>query len=257
MTAVDVSYPEQVGRLLARLRDGLRPFVERELQRRFGERWPERLLGGDDARSAPVALEDVAVLLRTINRHWKDVFEPYLSRLELAMVIALIEERNRWAHGETFTASDVARVEDDVDRLLKAVATATSAGDQPRPASPAIGPTMAAGGALAGQAFFKCLVCNGVNSQPDEPWCAYRLPMYQEQGARCGFHTRRWQKVDAAQAATLRSTHAIQDEFRRREFVRPGGPYVFGCLAVLLGILALIWVIGPMFIWLKEALTGH
>jgi hypothetical protein len=257
MTAVDVSYPEQVGRLLDRLRDGLRPFVERELQRRLGDQWPEHVFGQADALGAAIALQDVAVLLKTMDRYWKDAFDARLSRLELAQVIELIEWRNRWAHGETFTQSDVARVEDNVDRLLLAVAGAYAAGVERPAATPAVPPARAARDAVAGEAFYKCLVCGGMSSQPDEPWCAYRLPMYQAQGARCGFQTRRWQKIDAAQAATLRSTHAIQDELRRQEFVRMGGPYALGCLGVLLGILALIWVIGPMFIWLKAALTGH
>jgi len=250
MTAADISYPEQIGRLLDRLRDGLRPFVERELRRCFGDRWPEQLFGKEDARNASIALQDVTVLLKSMDRHWKDVFEARLSRLELALVIALIEERNRWAHGETFTASEVAQVEDNVDRLLRATAAAS---DQQ---APAVGPAPAAGGPTS-EVWYKCLVCNGVKSQPDEPWCAYRLPMYQAYGTRCGFQSRRWEKINRAQAATLRSTYAIQDENRRREFVRLGGPYAFGCLFVLIGILVLIWVIGPMFIWLKAAFTGH
>lgn len=154
-------------------------------------------------------------------------------------------------------ASDVARIEDDVDRLLAAVAAAYATGDERTAAAPVVAPSQAARDAVAGEAFYKCLVCGGQNSQPDEPWCAYRLPMYQAQGARCGFQTRRWQRIDAAQAATLRGTYAIQDEIRRQEFGKMGGYYAFGCLAALFGILVLIWVIGPMFIWLKQALTGH
>ena len=34
-----VTNPERVGKALALLKDGLRPFVERELKAQFGDRW--------------------------------------------------------------------------------------------------------------------------------------------------------------------------------------------------------------------------
>lgn len=117
---------ERVGRALDLLRDGLHPFVERELRSRHGERWTteirallsDRKLGKDPA----AALEDVAGLLLIVDKQWGQVFGNTLGRSERNIVLELGDIRNRWAHQERFSGDDAYRALDSSERLLTAIA---------------------------------------------------------------------------------------------------------------------------------------
>ena len=69
---------DRIGKTLELLRDGLKPFVERELRAKHGERWhtevraalSDRRLGGAKADS----LNDIAVLLVVMDKTWGIVF---------------------------------------------------------------------------------------------------------------------------------------------------------------------------------------
>ena len=116
---------ERVGRALELLRDGLRPFVERELQARYGAGWRAQVLTGmrlerpGDAASATL---DVYILLALMWDLWNDVFRDVLGQAERSLVSELREFRNRWAHQNAFTTEDAYRMLDDTGRLLTAIA---------------------------------------------------------------------------------------------------------------------------------------
>ena len=73
-----ISNHERVGKALELLKEGLRPFVERELRTYHGDRWASEVkevltdtrLGGGKGD----AMQDVAVQLVLMDRTWGDVF---------------------------------------------------------------------------------------------------------------------------------------------------------------------------------------
>jgi hypothetical protein len=194
---------------------------------------------------------------------WSDLFQNSgrLTRMERALVNELREWRNRWAHGETFSEADVARVNDNAERLLEAIARSPSAGGERPLVEPTVASALESQSSAVGpgdkKVWYKCLVCGGVSPVPNEPWCIYLLPMMQPQGVKCGFSTRRWQAVDEKQAEALPRTGNLHDEMRRNQFYRLGGGYVFGCLAILLFIPLTLFCIFPLFSSLYKALASH
>jgi predicted AAA+ superfamily ATPase len=116
---------ERVGKALELLKNGLRPFVERELKTYHGDRWESevkevlsdtRLTGGKAN-----ALQDVAVQLVIMDRTWSDVFRKTLGKAERSLVNELLDARNRWAHQSSFSSDDADRALDSVSRLLTAI----------------------------------------------------------------------------------------------------------------------------------------
>src|SRR5262249_46510237 len=104
---------ERVGKALELLREGLRPFVERELKSYFGDNWETdvkemlsdtRLRGGKSD-----SLQDVAVQLVMMDRNWSDIFRNILGKAERSLVNELIQARNDWAHQKTFSSDDAYR----------------------------------------------------------------------------------------------------------------------------------------------------
>lgn len=116
---------ERVGKALELLRDGLRPFVERELKTCWGDKWPQEVksvLG--DTRLAGLASEptaDAAGLLVIMDRVWKDVFAMTLGKAERSMVNELLSVRNEWAHQKPFTGDNTYRALDTMARVLASV----------------------------------------------------------------------------------------------------------------------------------------
>ena len=117
---------ERVGKALELLRDGLRPFVARELEARHGKywittvtaAWPNELAwreGEDEPQM------DAAVLLRMMWDQWNVVFNRTLGFSERSLVSELREVRNRWAHQETFSTDDAYRALDSAARMLTAI----------------------------------------------------------------------------------------------------------------------------------------
>lgn len=122
---------DRVGRALELLRDGLRPFVERELKSRHGDRWTSEVkMALSDKRLGTRkgdTLQDVAVLLVVMDKTWGQVFGAILGRAERSLVNELVDIRNRWAHQEPFSTDDTYRALDSVGRLLTAVSAPESA----------------------------------------------------------------------------------------------------------------------------------
>lgn len=120
-----ITNTERVGKALDLLRDGLRPFVEREVRSRYSGGATDQIrdilsdtrLGGD--RADP--LNDIAVLLVVMDRLWGDVFRLTLGRAERSLVNELIDVRNKWAHQNAFSGNDTYRALDSASRLLTAV----------------------------------------------------------------------------------------------------------------------------------------
>src|SRR5260370_6342472 len=120
-----ISNHERVGKALELLREGLRPFVERELKTYHGDRWASEVkevltdtrLGGGKGD----AMQDVGVHLVLMDRCWGDVFRKTLGKAERSLVNELLDIRNRWAHQNPFSGDDADRALDSVSRLLTAV----------------------------------------------------------------------------------------------------------------------------------------
>ena len=106
------------------LREGLGPFVEREIgvdrldrDRRLAEfRSPDPRL-----RQKRFREWDAAGLLNLMQYMWRDVFRHALGPTERGIVIELRGWRNKWAHQERLSAADADRALDSALRLLRAV----------------------------------------------------------------------------------------------------------------------------------------
>jgi len=120
-----ITNQERVGKAMELLREGLAPFVERELENQHpgeAEAAARRFLGEDRTVAArPVPDWDVAALLKLMWQAWNAVFAKTLGRAERSLVQELRDCRNRWAHQEPFSSDDTDRALDSMARLLTAV----------------------------------------------------------------------------------------------------------------------------------------
>jgi predicted AAA+ superfamily ATPase len=122
---------DRVGKSLEQLRDGLLPFVKRELQAKHGRESQfvvEEILS--DTRlghGKHDSLNDVAVLLIVMDRQWGQTFRWVLGKAERSLVNELIDVRNRWALQEAFSGDDCYRALDSTGRLLEAVSAPQAA----------------------------------------------------------------------------------------------------------------------------------
>ncbi len=125
---------ERVGRALEILNGGLKPFVERELQAVYGERWMQEVAPSlrehqvVAGRNGELAV-DTQVLLIVMWDQWFQVFKNVLGHAERSLVSELRETRNKWAHQEAFSTDDAYRALDSVQRLLSAVSAVTQANE--------------------------------------------------------------------------------------------------------------------------------
>ncbi|HEV3276303.1 MAG TPA: Swt1 family HEPN domain-containing protein [Terriglobia bacterium] len=121
-----VTNQERIGKAMEFLRQGLAPFVERELVSFYKDKAlaeARRLLPADDRLNAKrsIAQWDVAVLLKVMWDAWNDVFGRTLGRADRSLVQELRDWRNKWAHQEPFSSDDTDRALDSMNRLLTAV----------------------------------------------------------------------------------------------------------------------------------------
>jgi hypothetical protein len=122
-----ISNHERVGRALNLLRDGLYPYIEREMKAIHGDRWlipassslPDHYVARREVQD--VLKEDVSALLMVIWEQWNNVFRNTLGRTERSIVSELRDTRNDWAHTSTFTTDDAYRALDSMARLLTAI----------------------------------------------------------------------------------------------------------------------------------------
>ncbi|MGE5619338.1 MAG: Swt1 family HEPN domain-containing protein [Sphingomonadaceae bacterium] len=123
---------DRVGAALGLLKEGLYPFVERELQEQHGKYWITATTANwtnDVAWSEEddTPKLDVAALLRMMWEQWNAVFRKTLGHAERSLVSELREVRNRWAHQEPFSTDDTYRALDSAARLLTAISAPQAA----------------------------------------------------------------------------------------------------------------------------------
>jgi len=120
-----VSNLQRVGNALELLKEGLQPFVERELQRIYGKQWVSEIISDLRHFQRPVSGEridwDAQALLDVMSGQWDDVFRRTLGRAERTLVSELRDIRNRWAHQKAFPIEDTYRALDTITRLLNAI----------------------------------------------------------------------------------------------------------------------------------------
>ncbi|WP_417040664.1 Swt1 family HEPN domain-containing protein [Cylindrospermopsis raciborskii] len=122
-----ISNRERVGRSLDSLKEGLYPFVDREMKQIHGKQWttiainclPESYTNRKTADT--IFQEDVSALLIVMWEYWNDVFKKTLGRSDRSLVSELRETRNSWAHSSSFSLDDTYRAFDSITRLLNAV----------------------------------------------------------------------------------------------------------------------------------------
>jgi len=117
---------DRVGKTMEILKAGLAPFVKREVFARVPERDAEgiirdfanadRKLGGK-----PIEQWDVAALLNFMWVNWNEIYSRTLGNAERSLVSELRENRNMWAHQDTFSTDDAYRALDSASRLLTAI----------------------------------------------------------------------------------------------------------------------------------------
>ncbi len=117
---------ERVGKALELLKEGLEPFIERELLAQHGTYWITTVTSGwrndltwDDTTDEPHL--DAALLLRLMWEQWNETFRKTLGHAERSLVSELRDHRNRWAHQQPFSGDDTYRALDSAGRLLAAV----------------------------------------------------------------------------------------------------------------------------------------
>ncbi len=119
---------ERVGQALHLLKQGLAPFVDREIKETVSSGRVDTALslGSSEWPSEPIAEWDAAALLKLMVRVWEEVFRIPLGYAERNLVSELRTTRNKWAHQERFSSDDTYRALDSTHRLLLAVSAPES-----------------------------------------------------------------------------------------------------------------------------------
>jgi hypothetical protein len=120
-----ITNSERVGKALDLLKDGLRPFVERELKATYKERWVDTARPSfpnwQQTGKAGTLNWDTQALLSVMWDLWNDCFKKILGPSDRSLVSELRDARNKWAHQKAFSTDDAYRTIDSVSRLLEAV----------------------------------------------------------------------------------------------------------------------------------------
>ena len=95
---------ERVGKALDLLKDGLGPFLERELKSEYQQRWFDEVkttLSPQQLTFAGTEKDprwEIATVLAVMWNQWNTVFKKTLGQSERTLVSELREVRNNWAH---------------------------------------------------------------------------------------------------------------------------------------------------------------
>lgn len=120
-----ITNQERIGKAMDLLRQGLGPYVERELKSQYGDGWAFEVkdILGDTRLGASKGnpTQDSAALLVIMDRKWMEVFKKTLGKADRALVNELLDVRNRWAHQQPFSGDDADRALDSIARLLTSV----------------------------------------------------------------------------------------------------------------------------------------
>src|ERR1017187_6349020 len=121
-----ITNSERVGKALDLLKDGLRPYVERELKATYKERWVETAQPSfpdwqQPGKGGKGLNWDSQAILQVRCDLWNDCFKRILGPSERNLAFELRDVRNKWAHQKAFSTDDAYRAIDSVSRLLAAV----------------------------------------------------------------------------------------------------------------------------------------
>ena len=130
-----ISNLERVGRGLDALKNGLTPYILRQLKARYKDRWWAEgiepslrgTVGMEAKRGKPASDEerlaalDVQGLLAVMWNQWDAAFQSELGHVGRSHASELREVRNRWAHQQPFSAEDAHRALDTMARLLEMI----------------------------------------------------------------------------------------------------------------------------------------
>ncbi|MFZ2361600.1 MAG: Swt1 family HEPN domain-containing protein [Anaerolineae bacterium] len=115
---------DRVGKALELLQQGLRPYVQREMEAEYRSAWLKQAaysLHKDEGWADSDPFLDAQALLVIMWDQWNSVFKETLGFAERAIVSELREARNTWAHQAPFTTDDAYRALDSIARLLTAI----------------------------------------------------------------------------------------------------------------------------------------
>jgi predicted AAA+ superfamily ATPase len=124
---------ERVGKALDLVKDGVAPFLERELKSEYQQRWfdevkttlsPQQLAFAGTEKTPQW---EIATVLAVMWNQWNAVFRKTLGQSERTLVSELRDVRNKWAHQQPFTSDDAYRALDSAARLLTAVSAPETA----------------------------------------------------------------------------------------------------------------------------------
>lgn len=124
---------ERIGKMLELLKDGLRPFIERELKAQHQQGWFEEVKAALSPQQLTFAGTedepqwDIVIALAVIWDQWNEVFRKTLGQAERTLVSELRDMRNKWAHQRPFSTDDAYRALDSAARLLAAVSAPEAA----------------------------------------------------------------------------------------------------------------------------------
>jgi len=122
-----ITNQERIKRGLDLLREGLVPFVEREMKARYGNDWFLTMRDSvSESQAANLGTEtnphyDSRSVLAILWNQWNDVFQTTLGRGERSIASELRGVGNKYHHDETFSGDDTYRALDSMSRLLTAV----------------------------------------------------------------------------------------------------------------------------------------
>lgn len=127
-----VTNQDRVGKALELLKNGLAPFVEREIQSavKAGTLRMEsiqRFVDDPMLSKKSISEWDAQGLLKVMWETWNEVFRRILGHAERSLVSELREVRNKWAHQDPFSSRDAERALDSMSRLLSAVSAPQAA----------------------------------------------------------------------------------------------------------------------------------
>jgi len=121
---------ERVGKALDLLKQGLAPFVEREVRAAMGKGKSVAALRAfaEDPLFRDKAIDkwDASLLLKFMWDSWNEVFRDILGHAERNLVSEIRGHRNNWAHQNAFSSDDADRALDSITRLLTAVSAPQS-----------------------------------------------------------------------------------------------------------------------------------
>jgi predicted AAA+ superfamily ATPase len=127
-----ITNQERVRKGLELLREGLVPFVEREMKTKYQEDWFLTMRDSvSESQAENLGTEsspkyDSRSVLAVVWNQWNDVFRVTLGSSERSMVNELRGVGNKLAHEQPFSGDDTYRALDSIERLLLAVSAAQS-----------------------------------------------------------------------------------------------------------------------------------